>query len=115
MLPKYGSVFTVYKITRPIIFLMYDQKRTDKDAGCEHFAGIDESKVKPSTRSCQECEIEGTDWVALRMCLTCGHVGCCDSSEGLHATKHFEQTGHSTMVALPNKQWRWCYLHKSYS
>jgi uncharacterized UBP type Zn finger protein len=82
---------------------------------CDHFVGIDESKVTPSTRPCQECEIEGTGWVALRMCLTCGHVGCCDSSEGLHATKHFERTGHPTMVALPNKQWRWCYVHKTYS
>lgn len=94
---------------------MYGHSGTDKSSRCEHFAGIEENKVNPNTRSCQECEKEGTDWVALRMCLTCGHVGCCDSSEGLHATKHFEQTGHPAMVALPNKQWRWCYVHKSYS
>jgi uncharacterized UBP type Zn finger protein len=94
---------------------MYNHSGTDKDDLCEHFERIDENKVTPSTKSCQECEIEGTDWVALRMCLTCGHVGCCDSSEGLHATKHFDRTGHPTMVALPNKQWRWCYVHKSYS
>jgi uncharacterized UBP type Zn finger protein len=84
--------------------------------GCEHFAGIDESKVSPKTSSCQECEKEGTDWVALRsMCLSCGHVGCCDSSIGLHATKHFEYIGHPVMIALPNKSWKWCYLHKQYS
>jgi uncharacterized UBP type Zn finger protein len=94
---------------------MYGHNKSGNDSRCEHFAGIDESKVTPTTKSCKECDIEGTDWVALRMCLTCGHVGCCDSSEGLHATKHFEETGHPTMVALPNKQWRWCYLHKSYS
>jgi uncharacterized UBP type Zn finger protein len=75
---------------------------TGKEDRCEHFAGIDESKITPSTKSCQECVIEGTDWVALRMCLTCGNVGCCDSSEGLHATKHFERTGHPVMVAVPN-------------
>jgi uncharacterized UBP type Zn finger protein len=82
---------------------------------CEHFANIDESKVSPKTSSCEECEKEGTDWVALRMCLVCGHVGCCDSSIGLHATKHYEYTGHPVMIALPNKPWKWCYVHKQYS
>jgi uncharacterized UBP type Zn finger protein len=53
--------------------------------------------------------------VKLRMCLICGHVGCCDSSIGLHATKHFEHTGHPVMIALPNKSWKWCYVHKQYS
>jgi uncharacterized UBP type Zn finger protein len=47
--------------------------------------------------------------------LICGHVGCCDSSIGLHATKHFERTGHPVMIALPNKSWKWCYVHKQYS
>ena len=82
---------------------------------CEHFAHIDESNILPKTSGCDECEKEGTDWVALRMCLTCGHVGCCDSSAGLHATKHFEQSGHPVMIAVPNKQWKWCYVHKQYS
>ena len=44
---------------------------------CEHFVGIDENKVSTTTTQCEECEKEGTDWVALRMCLVCGHVGCC--------------------------------------
>ena len=66
---------------------------------CEHFAGTDGSKVSPKTSGCEECEKEGTDWVALRMCLSCGHVGCCDSSIGLHATKHYEYTGHPVMIA----------------
>jgi ubiquitin-hydrolase Zn-finger-containing protein len=44
------------------------------------------------------CEKEGTEWVALRMCLSCGHVGCCDSSIGLHATKHFQKTNHPVML-----------------
>jgi uncharacterized UBP type Zn finger protein len=46
--------------------------------------------------------------------LTCGHVGCCDSSIGLHATKHFKETGHPAMIALPDRSWKWCYIHKSY-
>ena len=82
---------------------------------CEHFVGIDENKVSTTTTQCEECEKEGTDWVALRMCLVCGHVGCCDSSVGLHATKHFNNSGHPVMVALPNKQWIWCYVHKEYA
>jgi uncharacterized UBP type Zn finger protein len=49
------------------------------------------------------------------MCLICGHIGCCDSSIGLHATKHFEHTGHPVIIALPNKSWKWCYVHKQYS
>lgn len=105
----------VYKLSLHIVSLMDSHGRTEKNDKCEHFAGIDESNVKPTTKSCRECEIEGTSWVALRMCLACGHVGCCDSSEGLHATKHYKQTDHPVMIALPNKQWRWCYVHKRYS
>jgi uncharacterized UBP type Zn finger protein len=81
---------------------------------CEHFADVNDN-MNPKTTGCEECQIEGTDWVALRMCLICGHVGCCDSSVGLHATKHYKQTNHPVMMALPNKQWRWCYVHKDYS
>ena len=87
---------------------------SNNNPSCEHFVGIDENKVSPTTTQCEECEKEGTEWVALRMCLVCGHVGCCDSSVGLHATKHFNNSGHPVMVALPNKQWKWCYVHKQY-
>jgi uncharacterized UBP type Zn finger protein len=81
---------------------------------CEHFKDVDEENTSPNTIGCEECEKEKSDWVALRMCLVCGHVGCCDSSIGLHARKHFENTGHPVMSALPNKPWRWCYEHKQY-
>ena len=66
---------------------------------CEHFVNANET-LNPKTAGCEECQIEGTNWVALRMCLTCGHVGCCDSSVGLHATKHYKETSHPVMVAL---------------
>jgi uncharacterized UBP type Zn finger protein len=88
---------------------------SNKQQNCEHFTGIDENNITPKTIGCEECQNEGTDWVALRMCLICGHVGCCDSSIGLHATKHFQKTDHKVMIALPNKQWKWCYVHKKYS
>ena len=80
---------------------------------CEHFGDAKE-RTSPNTKGCEECEKEKTPWVAIRMCLTCGHVGCCDSSMGRHATKHHEETGHPVMIALPAKSWRWCYVHKDY-
>ncbi|MDQ3961599.1 MAG: UBP-type zinc finger domain-containing protein [Thermoproteota archaeon] len=81
---------------------------------CEHLAQASENISTISTKECEECKKEGTNWVALRQCLSCGHVGCCDSSPGRHATRHFIDTNHPVMVALPNKAWRWCYIHKAY-
>ena len=85
--------------------------------GCNHIidiTGNNDRHISPRTAGCEECEIEKTQWVGLRLCLICGHVGCCDSSIGLHVTKHFVNTGHPVMVALPNKPWKWCYIHKVY-
>ena len=80
---------------------------------CEHARYVDEN-LALKTSGCEECEKEGTEWVALRMCLSCGHVGYCDSSVGLHATKHFQKTSHPVMIALPDKSWKWCYADKYY-
>ena len=64
---------------------------------------------------CEECMRTGGTWVHLRKCLTCGHVGCCDSSAGRHATQHFLDTGHPVMVsAEPGETWRWSYVDKTY-
>ncbi|AQP48026.1 Na+/H+ antiporter [Tessaracoccus aquimaris] len=61
---------------------------------------------------CQRCRDEGTHTVALRQCLVCGNVACCDSSPGQHATAHFHDTGHAVMEsAEPGENWRWCYVH----
>ncbi len=61
---------------------------------------------------CEACLAEGLRWVALRQCLTCGHIGCCDSSVGRHATDHFHQTQHPVMQsAEPDERWRWCFVH----
>lgn len=62
--------------------------------------------------ACATCLADGTRWVSLRQCLTCGHVGCCDSSVGKHATAHFHQSLHPVMQsAEPDEAWRWCYVH----
>lgn len=83
------------------------------DSPCEHLAESPCS-VQPTTAGfCQECVDEGTNPVHLRLCLTCGHIGCCDSSVGLHATRHFQETGHATMRSIePGESWRWCYVHE---
>ena len=80
---------------------------------CEHIKQIDPN-IKPMGTECKECREEGTRTVQLRMCLVCGHLGCCDSSEGMHATKHFQQTGHAVMTAFPDRKWKWCYVDKKY-
>jgi len=61
---------------------------------------------------CQDCLDEGLHWVALRQCLECGNLGCCDSSAGQHATRHFHESTHPVIQsAEPGEDWRWCYIH----
>jgi uncharacterized UBP type Zn finger protein len=72
-------------------------------------------KVKPHTKGCEECLASGDTWVHLRMCLECGHVGCCDSSKNRHARAHFHATGHPLIQsAEKGEDWRWCYIDEVY-
>ena len=65
----------------------------------------------PGGRACVDCLSEGSRWVHLRMCLECGHVGCCDSSPRRHATAHFHSTSHPVITSTePGEAWRWCYV-----
>ncbi|MEV6606857.1 UBP-type zinc finger domain-containing protein [Kutzneria sp. NPDC051319] len=68
--------------------------------------------VPPTSAGCQDCVALGAQrWVHLRLCLTCGHVGCCDSSPGRHASAHHRETGHPVMRSLePGESWRWCFV-----
>ena len=60
---------------------------------------------------CEECLKSGDSWVHLRLCLECGHVGCCDSSKNKHATKHFHATKHPLVRSIePGESWVWCYV-----
>jgi uncharacterized UBP type Zn finger protein len=61
---------------------------------CTHKNMIKIKDVKPDSRGCEECLKSGDSWVHLRICLTCGHIGCCNQSKNKHATKHFKETGH---------------------
>lgn len=75
---------------------------------CTHTAQA--RAVVPRTDGCEECLKEGRGWVHLRVCLTCGHVGCCDSSAGKHATAHFHATGHPLIKSLEQgEDWAYCY------
>jgi uncharacterized UBP type Zn finger protein len=76
---------------------------------CKHFSQI--RNVKPHTNGCEECLKMHDTWVHLRLCLECGHVGCCDSSKNKHATKHFHATKHPIMQSIePGESWKWCYV-----
>lgn len=76
---------------------------------CPH---VDQIKnVPPSATGCEDCMKTGDMWLHLRLCLICGHVGCCDSSKNKHATKHFQATQHPLIRSIePGEDWGWCYV-----
>ncbi len=75
---------------------------------CAH---LDEIQVTDTeTRVCEECMKTGDSWVHLRLCMICGHVGCCDSSKNKHATRHYHATDHPLIRSIePGERWIWCY------
>ena len=75
---------------------------------CTHLGEAND--VTPSGNGCVECEAAGGRWVHLRLCMTCGHVGCCDSSPSKHATAHNHVEGHPLITSYePGEDWWWCY------
>ncbi len=84
------------------------------EAPCEHVAVAKIREVERPAAGCEECLKTGGRWVHLRKCLSCGHIGCCDSSPGRHATKHFNGTGHPIITsAEPGETWVWCYVDQA--
>ncbi len=80
---------------------------------CEHFSEIE--PVKARTNGCEECMAQGAKWNQLRVCLTCGHVGCCEDSRQAHALAHFNATGHPMIASFERDDtWGWCYVHRRY-
>jgi hypothetical protein len=78
-------------------------------ATCSHLETIRD--VTPSGEGCAECLRDGSWWVHLRLCLECGHVGCCDSSPNKHATKHFHLQHHPIIASFePGEHWKFCYV-----
>ncbi len=75
---------------------------------CTHLDRV--ADVEPSGEGCEDCLRTGDRWVHLRLCMTCGHVGCCDSSPGHHARGHAGHTGHPVIrSAEPGEEWSWCF------
>ena len=75
---------------------------------CSHLDQI--ADVTPSSDGCEDCLRMGGQWVHLRMCMSCGHVGCCDNSPNRHATKHAKHSGHPVIAsAEPGERWLYCY------
>jgi thioredoxin reductase (NADPH) len=89
----------------------------DDNPTCSHIEAVAERDhgVRPSSHGCSECLAMGGSWVHLRLCLSCGHVGCCDSSPNRHATRHHEKTKHPVVRSYePGELWAYCYLDQSY-
>ncbi len=80
---------------------------------CSHADKV--KPVMPSASGCEDCLRTGDRWVHLRICMTCGHVGCCESSKNKHALKHHNDTHHPIVKSLePGEDWAWCYSDKAY-
>jgi uncharacterized UBP type Zn finger protein len=77
---------------------------------CTHLDHVHVTQLPDAVDGCEECLAEGHGWVHLRICLECGHVGCCDSSPGRHASGHARATGHPIIRSLePGEDWSWCF------
>ncbi|MEM7340624.1 MAG: low temperature requirement protein A [Actinomycetota bacterium] len=96
-----------YRLTREV-----ESQISDLAGTCEHLeAAKARDEIPPAI--CPHCVEHGVDPVQLRMCLTCGHVGCCDDSVGAHATEHFQETGHPVMISIEaGATWAYCYEHE---
>lgn len=82
-------------------------------AACEELGAAPADAVPRTPQGCEGCLALGESWVHLRMCLSCGHVGCCDTGSRRHADAHHRETGHPVMRSYEaGESWRWCYVHE---
>ncbi|HEX8637402.1 MAG TPA: cation:proton antiporter [Pyrinomonadaceae bacterium] len=112
------------KISSPRESKSVENKNIDTEKAVEFIPQVDESvcshlkqvrTVYPSADGCEDCLRIGDSWVHLRVCLSCGHVGCCDSSKNKHATAHFEECAHPIIKSLERgENWAWCYPDEAY-
>ncbi|HWL97311.1 MAG TPA: Na+/H+ antiporter [Nocardioidaceae bacterium] len=80
-------------------------------AWCQHLRAAGRAPSPRTPEGCEECLAEGLQWVHLRLCLDCGHVGCCDSSVGRHASGHYAQSQHPVVRSFETGEaWRWCFV-----
>ena len=91
-------------------------KQEEDNQSCVHLDQANQ-KIAPNTpEGCEECLQTGSSWVHLRLCLACGHVGCCDNSINKHGTKHFHSTGHPVIKSYePGENWKWCFVDEIFT
>jgi hypothetical protein len=78
---------------------------------CTHLDHVLITELPESSDGCEDCLREGTKWMHLRICLECGHVGCCDNSPMRHGTKHANESGHPIIRSIePGEDWSWCFV-----
>jgi uncharacterized UBP type Zn finger protein len=78
---------------------------------CTHLDQVQITQLPDSVEGCEDCLATGQKWLHLRICLECGHVGCCDDSPNHHATAHADSTGHPIIRSLePGEDWSWCFV-----
>jgi uncharacterized UBP type Zn finger protein len=78
---------------------------------CSHLGQVEVRELPAEVAGCEDCLRIGGKWLHLRICLTCGHVGCCDNSPNRHATAHYHATSHPLIRSLePGEEWSWCYV-----
>jgi len=78
---------------------------------CTHLDQIEVTELPASVDGCEECLRDGGKWLHLRICLMCGHVGCCDDSPNRHATAHYHESGHPIIHSIEQgENWSWCFV-----
>ncbi len=78
---------------------------------CSHLSSVELLELPAAVDGCEDCLREGGRWLHLRICLMCGHVGCCDSSPGRHASRHASSSGHPLIRSLePGEDWSFCFV-----
>ena len=84
---------------------------SDREASCTHLHTIQVTELPEAVDGCEDCLREGGVWLHLRICLECGHVGCCDDSPGRHASRHATTSSHPIIRSLePGEDWSWCFV-----
>ena len=84
---------------------------TDREPACTHLNTVQVTELPASVAGCEDCLREGGVWLHLRICLECGHVGCCDDSPNRHASAHAAASSHPIIRSLePGEEWCWCFV-----
>ncbi|MEO6606726.1 MAG: Na+/H+ antiporter [Aeromicrobium sp.] len=117
-----ARVMNALDVEESILDRMYEDETTanretelrptyEQGGPCQHLADACNVPLPVTPTGCEECLADGVEWVHLRLCMACGHVGCCDSSPGNHATNHYKAAAHPVIRSFePGEAWRWCYV-----